>query len=87
MQNREDFIKSRVLEEARYFIDNNSTIRETALVFGISKSTVFIDLSQRLPDYSHFLSLQVNTVLNQNKEQRAIRGGIAKAKKIKSKKN
>lgn len=87
MQKTKNDIKCRVLEEARYFIDHNSTVRETARVFGISKSTVFLDLSKRLSDYSYPLSLQVNSVLKQNKAERAIRGGIATAKKYKSQKD
>ena len=87
MRSKKNDIKCRTLEEARYFIDNHCTVREAAKAFGISKSTVFVDLSKRLPHYSHPLSVQVNSILSQNKAERAIRGGIAKAEKYKSKKS
>lgn len=65
-------IKPRVLEEARYVIDNNATVRQTARVFGISKSTVHKDISERLWSYSPILATKANLVFEKNKKERAI---------------
>jgi len=59
----------------------HGTVRTAAKHFGISKSTVHKDLSQRLPHYNHTLYLQVRTVLEENKAQRHIRGGLATRRK------
>lgn len=80
MQNQNEFITRRVLEEANYFIDNCSTVRATAKVFNVSKTTVFRDLTVRLPQYSHSLFVQVNSILQINKQERASRGGSASKK-------
>lgn len=74
-------IKNRALEEARFVIDTHSTVRETAKIFGISKSSVHKDLTERLPNYSPLLADQASAVIQQNKEERAIRGGIATKRK------
>lgn len=86
MRIKEDTIRCRVLEEAHYFIDNRSTIRATAKVFGLSKSTIFRDLTKNLPYYSQSLYLQVCFILSKNKEERSLRGGLATAKKHNSQK-
>ena len=70
-------MKSREENFAIYIIDNNSTIRKCAEVFGISKSTVHNDLSKKLRNSNRFLYFQVYKVLNKNKEERHIRGGNA----------
>ena len=66
---------------ASYIIDNNATVRQTAKAFGVSKSTVHKDISERLPQFNRALYLQVKAVLDVNKAQRHIRGGIATRKK------
>lgn len=72
-----DTIEKRVCELAVYIIETGATVRKAAEEFGISKSTVHKDLSQRLPQYNALLYRQVRHVLNTNKAQRHIRGGIA----------
>ena len=62
---------------ALYIIENRTTVRAAAHKFGISKSTVHKDLSERLPVFHRTLSLQVKQVLDENKAERHIRGGIA----------
>ena len=62
-------------------IENRTTVRAAAAKFGISKSTVHKDISERLPQFNRTLYLQVKEVLDVNKAQRHIRGGIATRKK------
>ena len=66
---------------AQYIIENRATVRAAAQKFGISKSTVHKDISERLPQFNRSLYLQVKEVLEVNKAQRHIRGGIATRKK------
>ena len=66
---------------ALYIIENRTTVRAAARKFGISKSTVHKDISERLPQFNRSLYLQVKQVLDVNKAQRHIRGGIATRKK------
>ena len=66
---------------AQYIIENRATVRAAAQKFGISKSTVHKDISERLPQFNRVLYLQVKEVLEVNKAQRHIRGGIATRKK------
>ena len=68
---------------AAYIIENKATVRAAAKKFGISKSTVHKDLSDRLPQFNRTLYLQVKLVLEENKAQRHIRGGMATRKKYK----
>ena len=68
---------------AAYILENKATVRAAAKKFGISKSTVHKDLSERLPMFNRSLYLQVKEVLEENKAQRHIRGGIATRKKYK----
>ena len=68
---------------AGYIIENKATVRAAAQKFGISKSTVHKDLSERLPTFNRPLYLQVKAVLDENKAQRHIRGGIATRRKYK----
>ena len=71
---------------AAYIIENRATVRAAAKKFGISKSTVHKDLSDRLPQFNRTLYLQVKLILEENKAQRHIRGGIATRKKYKGEK-
>ena len=66
---------------ALYIIENRATVRAAAAKFGISKSTVHKDISERLPQFNRTLYLQVKEVLDVNKAQRHIRGGIATRRK------
>ena len=68
---------------AQYIIENRTTVRAAAKRFGISKSTVHKDLSERLPTFNRPLYLQAKEVLDENKAQRHIRGGMATRKKYK----
>ena len=76
-------IEERACDLALYIIENQATVRTAAKQFGISKSTVHKDLSQRLPAFNRSLSLQVRQVLDVNKAERHIRGGIATRRKYK----
>ena len=76
-----DTIEERACQLAVYLIETGATIRSAAEKFGISKSTVHKDLSQRLPQCNALLYRQVRHVLDTNKAQRHIRGGIATRKK------
>ena len=68
---------------ALYILENRATVRSAAQKFGISKSSVHKDLAERLPNFNRTLYLQVREVLEQNKAERHIRGGIATRKKYK----
>jgi putative DeoR family transcriptional regulator (stage III sporulation protein D) len=76
-----DTIEERARELAVYMIETGATVRAAAKHFGVSKSTVHKDLSQRLPEYSASLYNQVRRILDENKAQRHIRGGIATREK------
>ena len=74
-------MEARAWQLARYLIENRATVRAAAGKFGGSKSTVHKDLSERLPAYNRALYLQVKEVLEENKAQRHIRGGMATRRK------
>ena len=76
-------IEERACDLALYIIEHQATVRSAAKQFGISKSTVYKDLSQRLPAFNRALYLQVKEVLDLNKAERHIRGGIATRRKYK----
>ena len=78
-----DNIETRARELAVYMIETGATVRAAALHFGISKSTVHKDLSQRLPRVNFLLFQQVRQVLEINKSERHIRGGMATRRKYK----
>ena len=81
-----DTIEERACALAVYMIETGATVRVVAKRFGLSKSTVHKDLSQRLPKYNRTLYIQVRKILDQNKAQRHIRGGMAtRAKYLKVK--
>ena len=68
---------------ALYIIENRATVRTAAQKFGISKSTVHKDLAERLPRFNRTLYLQAKQILDENKAERHIRGGIATRRKYK----
>ena len=76
-------IEERACDLALYIIEHQATVRSAAKQFGISKSTVHKDLSQRLPAFNRALYLQGKEVLDLNKAERHIRGGIATRRKYK----
>ena len=78
-------IEERACDLAVYIIESNATVRAAAKEFGISKSTVHKDLSERLQQFNKPLYLQVKEVLEKNKAERHIRGGIATRIKYKGK--
>lgn len=78
-----DTMEERACELAVYMIETGATVRTAAQHFGISKSTVHKDLSQRLPQYNKYLYEQVREVLEVNKRERHIRGGMATQRKYK----
>ena len=80
-----DTIEQRACQLAVYIIETGATVRSAAQHFGISKSTVHKDLSKRLPHYNMHLFHQVRHVLDENKAQRHIRGGIATRNKYQKK--
>lgn len=78
-------IEERVCDLAAYIIDNQSTVRAAAKHFGVSKSTVHKDLTERLPRVDPALYKQVRRLLDINKAERHIRGGLATRMKYKGK--
>ncbi len=81
-----DRIDTRACELAVYIIETGATVRSAALRFGISKSTVHKDLQQRLPKCSPALFAMVRKVLDENKRERHIRGGMATREKYRRRK-
>jgi putative DeoR family transcriptional regulator (stage III sporulation protein D) len=74
-------IEKRACQLAVYMIETGATVRTAAKHFGISKSTVHKDLTQRLRQYNRVLYDQVRLILEENKAQRHIRGGMATREK------
>ena len=72
-----EYIEKRAITIATYIIENNTTVRQAAKKFGVSKSTVHKDVSQRLKTLNPALYREVRRVLDINKSERHIRGGIA----------
>ena len=77
----QEYIRKRVLEICHYIIETNNTVRKTATVFGVSKSTVHKDMTERLPAINKELAAQVKAILEKNKAERHLRGGEATKKK------
>ena len=76
-----DYIEERAIGIANYIIDHNATVRQTAKAFGISKSTVHKDVTERLEMINKTLARQARKVLDINKSERHIRGGLATKEK------
>lgn len=74
-------IEERAIALAQYIVEEKATVRAAAVRFGVSKSTVHKDLSERLSAFHPILYAQVKAVLEENKAQRHIRGGMATRKK------
>lgn len=76
-----DTIEERACRLAVYIIETGATVRAAAAKFGISKSTVHKDLTKRLPECNYTLYCAARVVLDRNKQQRHIRGGLATKRK------
>ena len=76
-----DYIEERAIDIANYIIENNATVRQTAKQFGISKSTVHKDVTERLMQVKPALAKEARKVLDVNKSERHIRGGMATKEK------
>lgn len=76
-----DYIEERAIDIANYIIENNATVRQTAKQFGISKSTVHKDVTERLMQVNPSLAKEARKVLDVNKSERHIRGGLATREK------
>lgn len=76
-----DYIEERAVEIAWYIIENKATVRQTAKMFGVSKSTIHKDVTERLEKINPSLAIQARAVLDMNKSERHIRGGLATKEK------
>lgn len=79
-----DYIKERTVKIGRYIVDTHNTVRMIAKEFGVSKSTVHKDLTERLPEINPELANQVKEILDYHKSVRHLRGGEATKIKYKS---
>ena len=75
------YIEERVIDIADYIIDNNATVRKAAKQFGVSKSTAHKDVTIRLLEIDPQLAAKVRKILDINKQERHIRGGLATKEK------
>lgn len=76
-----DYIRERVREVAHYIYETKATVREAAKIYGVSKSTIHKDVTERLSKINPNLADKVKKVLEYNKAERHIRGGEATRKK------
>ena len=76
-----DYIEERAVEVAYYIIETKATVRQAAKKFGISKSTVHKDVTERLMQINPSLAREARKVLDINKSERHIRGGLATREK------
>ena len=83
----ENTIEERAVNLAHYIIDTKDTVRGAAKKFGVSKSTVHKDVSQRLLTSNYALALEVRKILEENKAERHLRGGLATKLKYENNKN
>ncbi|KXS45309.1 MAG: putative DeoR family transcriptional regulator, stage III sporulation protein D [Candidatus Frackibacter sp. T328-2] len=79
-----DYIYQRVLEVSNYIYETKATVRQAAKVFGVSKSTIHKDITERLSKIDGQLADRVKEVLEYNKAERHIRGGEATKRKYMS---
>ena len=77
----QDYIRRRVLDIGSYILESKATVRQAAVVFGVSKSTVHKDMTERLPGINKKLAAQIKDILEFNKAERHLRGGEATRKK------
>ncbi len=82
----QEYIQRRVMEISNYIIESSATVRQTASVFGVSKSTVHKDVTERLPLINEMVAARVRDILDTNKAERHLRGGEATKRKYLSQK-
>lgn len=82
-----DYIRQRVMEVANYIYETKATVRQTAKIYGVSKSTIHKDVTERLLKINPDLHARVKQVLEFNKAERHIRGGEATKRKYEKMKN
>ena len=70
-------IEERAIVVAKYILEKNTTVRQTAKTFGVSKSTIHKDVTERLEEINPTLAKEVKMVLEKNKSERHLRGGMA----------
>ena len=76
-----DYIEERAEEIGQYIVESGATVRQTAKKFGVSKSTVHKDVTERLVKINPFMAARIRVVLDVNKAERHIRGGMATKEK------
>lgn len=76
-----DYIEERAVEIAHYIIEHKATVRQTAKQFGVSKSTIHKDVTERLLQINPSLAADARKILDTNKAERHIRGGLATREK------
>jgi putative DeoR family transcriptional regulator (stage III sporulation protein D) len=79
----QDYIQKRVLDICSYILETQATVRQAALIFQVSKSTVHKDMTERLPSLNKQLAHEIKTILEYNKSERHLRGGEATRRKYK----
>lgn len=80
-----DYIQKRVMDLSQYIAERKATVRQAAKFFGVSKSTVHKDVTERLPRINRGLAREVKRILDTNKAERHLRGGEATRKKYQTK--
>ena len=80
----QNYIEERTIELANYIIENKSTVRAAAKKFGVSKSTVHKDITERLKKMNKNLANEVRKILDENKSERHLRGGMATKQKYRA---
>jgi putative DeoR family transcriptional regulator (stage III sporulation protein D) len=83
MTKTQQYMENRILDEAKYIINNLTTVRDTAKHFGVSKSTVHRDIAKRLQNINIRLAQEVKMVMKLNSEVKHIRGGMSTKNKYK----
>lgn len=81
-----ELIEERAMRFGEYIVEHKATVRSTARRFGVSKSTVHKDLTERMVQINPYLAGEVRKILDTNKQERHIRGGMATKEKYRSKK-
>lgn len=76
-----EYIEERAIEIANYIIEEKATVRQAAKKFGVSKSTIHKDVTERLSQINKLLAARAREVLDVNKQERHIRGGLATREK------
>ena len=79
-----DYIEERVIELAQYILETGATVRTAAKKFRVSKSTVHKDVTERLAEINPAMASEVKSILDNNKAERHIRGGLATQQKYRS---